>query len=143
MGKERDVKKTVGFIGLGIMGKPMAKNLLKAGFPLVVFSRSKERVQDLVKEGAVSADSPKELAERSGVIITMLPDSQQVEEVMLQKNGILEGARKDCLVIDMSSIDPQTTVRLHTEAKKKGVLRLEGKEYIVQDGDVITFLFNV
>ena len=117
--------KELGFIGLGVMGKPMAKNLIKAGYSLVVYDIIQESVSELAKFGAHIASSPKEVAERSDIIITMLPDSQQVEEVMLQKNGILEGARKDCLVIDMSSIDPQTTVRLHTEAKKKGVRMMD------------------
>ena len=125
MGKERDVKKTVGFIGLGIMGKPMAKNLLKAGFPLVVFSRSKERVQDLVKEGAVSADSPKELAERSGVIITMLPDSPEVKEVILGKDGVILGAKSASVAIDMSSINPLVTQEIARELKQKGVAMLD------------------
>ncbi len=77
------MRQTVGFIGLGIMGKPMARNLLKAGFSLVVFSRSVGSVQELVQEKALPAGSPREVAQRSGVVITMLPDSPDVEKVVL------------------------------------------------------------
>jgi 2-hydroxy-3-oxopropionate reductase len=98
------MKRTVGFIGLGIMGRPMAKNLLRAGFPLLVFSRSKGPVEDLVKEGALSADSPKGVAERSKVIITMLPDSPEVKEVVLGNDGVIQGAKPDTVVIDRKSV---------------------------------------
>jgi 2-hydroxy-3-oxopropionate reductase len=115
----------IGFIGLGVMGKPMAKNLLKAGYPLVIYDIVQETLSELIKSGAEAASNPKEVAVKSDIIITMLPDSPQVEEVMLRENGILEGARKGCLVIDMSSIDPQATVRLHTEAKRRGVRMMD------------------
>ena len=119
------MKKTVGFIGLGIMGKPMARNLLKAGFPLVVFSRSKRPVEELVKEGAVSGDSPREVAERSEVLITMLPDSPEVKEVILGKDGILQGAKTGTVVIDMSSINPLVTQEIAKILKEKGVDMLD------------------
>lgn len=119
------MKRVVGFIGLGIMGRPMAKNLLKAGFPLVVFSRSKKPVEDLIKEGALSADSPKGVAIQSDVIITMLPDSPEVSEVILGTNGVIRGARPGAVVIDMSSIKPLVTQEIARKLKKKGVKMLD------------------
>jgi 2-hydroxy-3-oxopropionate reductase len=119
------MKRRVGFIGLGIMGKPMAKNLLRAGFPLVVFSRRKGPVEDLVKEGALSADSPKGVAERSEAIITMLPDSPEVKEVVLGKDGVIQGAKPDAVVIDMSSINPLVTQEIGRTLKEKGVKMLD------------------
>ena len=119
------MKKTVGFIGLGIMGKPMAKNLLKAGFSLVVFNRSKGPVEELVREGAISADSAKGVAERAEMIITMLPDSPEVREVIVGKNGVVEGAKAGSVVIDMSSINPQVTQEISRTLEEKGVKMLD------------------
>jgi len=119
------MKRTVGFIGLGIMGKPMAKNLLETGFPLVVFNRSKMPVNYLVKEGALSADSPKEVAKQAEVIITMLPDSPEVEEVILGKEGVIHGAKPGFVVIDMSSINPLVTKEIARKLKEKGVGMLD------------------
>jgi len=115
----------LGFIGLGIMGRPMAKNLLKAGFSLTVFNRSKGAVEELVNEGALSADSPKEVALTSEGVITMLPDSPDVEEVILGKNGVILGARPGSVVIDMSSINPLVTKNVAEELKKHGVAMLD------------------
>ncbi len=123
--KEKTMKKTVGFIGLGIMGKPMAKNLLKAGFPLVVFSRSKGPVDELVKEKARSAGSPREVAEQSEVIITMLPDSADVKEVILGRDGVIEGVTSDAVIMDMSSINPMVTREIAQALKKRGVEMLD------------------
>ena len=119
------MKKKLGFIGLGIMGRPMAKNLLKAGFSLTVFNRSKGPAEELVKEGALSAGSPKDVAMRSEVVITMLPDSPEVEEVILGKNGVILGARPGSVVIDMSSINPLVTKKVAGELKKNGVAMLD------------------
>jgi 2-hydroxy-3-oxopropionate reductase len=119
------MKKRVGFIGLGIMGKPMAKNLLKAGFPLVVFSRSKGPVAELVKEGALSADSSKGVAERAEVIITMLPDSPEVKEVVLGEGGVIQGVKPGAVVIDMSSINPLVTQEIARTLDVKGVKMLD------------------
>lgn len=119
------MKKKVGFIGLGIMGKPMAMNLLKAGFNLVVFSRSKRPVEDLVKEKTLSANSPKEVAERSEVIITMLPDSPEVQEVILGKDGVIQGIKPGSVVIDMSSINPLVTQEIAKVLKEKEVKMLD------------------
>jgi 2-hydroxy-3-oxopropionate reductase len=119
------MKKKVGFIGLGIMGKPMAKNLLKAGFHLVVFSRNKRSVGELVQEMAIHADSPKEVAERAEVIITMLPDSAEVQEVILGKDGVIQGIKPGSVVIDMSSINPLVTQEIAGTLKGKGVEMLD------------------
>ncbi len=97
----------IGFIGLGIMGKPMAKNLLKAGHELVVFDINEGPVQELVRAGAVAGASPKDVAAKADVIITMLPDSAQVKEVLL--GGVIEGARTGAIVVDMSSIAPRAS----------------------------------
>ena len=99
----------VGFIGLGIMGKPMAKNLLAAGFDLTVQSRSPGPVEELVAAGASRASDPAEVAAASGITITMLPDTPDVEQVMLGARGVLDGASPGSLVLDMSSIDPAPT----------------------------------
>lgn len=96
----------VGFIGLGIMGKPMSKNLLKAGYSLVVMDRNLQAVAEVVAAGATSAESAKAVAEQCDVIITMLPNSPQVKEVALGEGGIIEGAKAGTTVIDMSSIAP-------------------------------------
>ena len=119
------MKKTVGFIGLGIMGRPMAKNLLKAGFPLVVHSRSKGSVEDLVKEGALAALSPKDVAGRSDVIITMLPDSPEVRDVVLGENGVIHGIRPDSILVDMSSINPLVTIEIAKALGERGVKMLD------------------
>jgi 2-hydroxy-3-oxopropionate reductase len=119
------VKKKLGFIGLGIMGKPMAKNLLKAGFNLVVFSRSNGPVEELVKEKALSANSPGEVAEHSEVIITMLPDSPEVEEIILGKDGVIRGTKPGSIVIDMSSINPLVTQEIAKALKEKEVEMLD------------------
>jgi 2-hydroxy-3-oxopropionate reductase len=111
----------IGFIGAGIMGKPMAKNLIKAGYNLVVYDINKEPVKELVSLGAEEGFSPKDVAERTDVIITMLPDSPQVEEVILGVNGVLEGARRGSVIIDMSSIAPAVSKEIAKRAEEKGI----------------------
>ena len=111
----------IGFIGLGIMGKPMARNLLKAGFPLVVHNRSRTAVDELSKEGAQPAASSKEVAATSEVIITMLPDSPDVELVYAGENGVFAGAKTGVLLLDMSSISPVVARKLAGEAEKRGL----------------------
>ncbi len=96
----------IGFIGLGIMGKPMSRNLLKAGYEVVVYNRSPKSIEELVDAGAEAGASPKNVAERCDIIITMLPNSPQVQEVILGANGVIEGVRPGAIVIDMSSIAP-------------------------------------
>jgi 2-hydroxy-3-oxopropionate reductase len=119
------MKRTVGFIGLGIMGKPMAQNLLRAGFPLVVFNRSRGPVEDLVKEGASPAESAKGVAERVEVIITMLPDSPDVKEVVLGKDGVVQGLKPGSVVMDMSSINPLVTQEIAQKLKERGIEMLD------------------
>ncbi|MBT2697184.1 2-hydroxy-3-oxopropionate reductase [Bacillus sp. ISL-40] len=110
----------VGFIGLGIMGKPMALNLIKAGFTLTVNDLNQDAVHQVVEAGAVAAHSAKEVAENSDVIITMLPASKHVEQVVLSENGILAGAKAGSVIIDMSSITPEVSRELAAAAAKKG-----------------------
>lgn len=115
----------IGFIGLGVMGKPMAKNLIKAGYSLIVYDIFPGSVEELAKAGAKKAESPKDVAQRSELIITMLPDSPQVEEVTLGKDGVLEGAKSGSVIIDMSSIAPSVSQKVAAQAKAKGVEMLD------------------
>lgn len=115
----------VGFIGLGIMGKPMAKNLLKAGYELVVTNRSKSSVEELVALGATGVNSAKEVAQLSDLIITMLPNSPQVKEVILGENGVIDGVKEGAVVIDMSSIAPLASQEVSAELANKGVELLD------------------
>jgi 2-hydroxy-3-oxopropionate reductase len=116
---------TVGFIGLGIMGRPMAKNLLKAGYPLVVHSRSQGPVQELVGAGAKAASSCRDVAAQVDVLITMLPNSPDVELAALGKDGIIEGARRGLLYLDMSTISPLVSQKVGTALAEKGVRMLD------------------
>ena len=118
-------KKRIGFIGLGVMGKPMATNLLKASYPLTVWNRTRSKMKDLVVMGAYGASSPKEVAERSDVVITMVTDSPDVEEVVLGPNGVIHGARPGLILIDMSTISPIVTRKIANELAKKGVKMLD------------------
>ena len=113
-------KPIIGFIGLGIMGKPMARNLLKAGYSLIVHNRSRASVDELSKEGAQTAASSQEVAARSEVVITMLLDSPDVELVYSGEQGVFAGAKPGMLLIDMSSISPVVSRRLAAEAEKRG-----------------------
>jgi 2-hydroxy-3-oxopropionate reductase len=111
---------TVGFIGLGVMGKPMAGHIVKAGFPVVVHSRSRGPVDELAAAGAKAAASPADVARHATVVITMLPDTSDVEAVLTSASGVLAGLQKDALVIDMSSISPVVTERLAALVAAKG-----------------------
>ncbi len=115
----------VGYIGLGIMGKPMARNILKHGFPLVVHNRSQASVEELVKEGALSAASPQEVAEQVDVVFTNLPDSPDVEKVVLGETGILAGAHEGLIYVDNSTIKPMVARTIADRLKEKGVLSLD------------------
>jgi 2-hydroxy-3-oxopropionate reductase len=115
----------VGFIGLGIMGKPMARNLMRAGYSLVMHNRSRAAVDELSKEGAQPAASPQEVAARSEVLITMLPDSPDVELVYVGEQGVLAGAKPGMLLIDMSSISPIVARKLAADAQKAGMDMLD------------------
>ncbi len=114
-----------GFIGLGIMGRPMAKNLLKAGYELVVYDIVAPAVAEIAAAGAETAASPREVAERAEIIITMLPNSPHVKEVVLGKNGILEGAKPGSIIVDMSSIAPLAAKEVAAQAELKGVEMLD------------------
>jgi 2-hydroxy-3-oxopropionate reductase len=115
----------LGFIGLGIMGKPMAKNLLKAGYELVVYDIFKESVAELVAAGAKAGSSSKNVAEQTDIVITMLPNSPQVRTVVLGKDGVIEGVKKGQIVVDMSSIAPLASREIAGELSKKGVEMLD------------------
>ena len=115
----------IGFIGLGIMGKPMARNLLKAGYDLTVYDIVGEAVEEVVGDGASGASSSAEVAAATDKIITMLPDSADSERVILGPGGVLEGAKPGSLVIDMSSIAPSVSRRIAAEAEAKGVDALD------------------
>ena len=115
----------IGFIGLGIMGRPMARNLLKAGYSLVVHSRSRGPVDEIVKAGAVAAASPKDVAGQCDVLITMLPNSPDVEQVTLGPSGIIEGARRGLVLADMSTISPIVSQRIGAAMQARGVAMLD------------------
>lgn len=115
----------VGLIGLGIMGKPMAKNLLKAAFPLTVWNRTPARMDELVASGAARAESPRQVAENADIIITMVSDSPDVEQVILGAAGVLHGVRAGSVVIDMSTISPQVTREIAAQLAAKNVAMLD------------------
>ncbi|MEK3723168.1 2-hydroxy-3-oxopropionate reductase [Paenibacillus sp. FSL H8-0034] len=115
----------IGFIGLGIMGKPMATNLLKAGYPLYVYNRSSQAVDELKALGATSKSSPREVAEASDMIITMLPDSPQVEQVIFGDNGVIAGISSGKIVVDMSSINPIAVKQMAAKLDAVGVSMLD------------------
>jgi 3-hydroxyisobutyrate dehydrogenase len=111
----------VGFIGLGIMGKPMARNLLKAGFLLTAYSRRRGAVEEIMADGAAGAHSPREVAEHSDVVITIVTDTPDVRQVVLGENGILSGFRPGGIIIDMSTISPTITREIASIAQAQGV----------------------
>ncbi|TET08443.1 2-hydroxy-3-oxopropionate reductase [Candidatus Aerophobetes bacterium] len=118
-------KPKIGFIGTGIMGKPMAKNLIDAGYKLVVYDINQDAVTELMNYGAETANSPKEVAQKAEVIITMLPDSFQVKEVALGDKGLIEGVKNDQIYIDMSSIEPLIAKKVAEKLGEKGVKTLD------------------
>ena len=115
----------VGFIGLGIMGKPMAKNVLKAGYELVVTTHNPKTIEEMTALGAEGAANGAEVAAKADVIITMLPNSPQVREVCLGEGGIMETGTEKTVVIDMSSIDPTESKAIAAELAKKGIELLD------------------
>lgn len=123
----------VGYIGLGLMGKSMARNILNAGFPLVVHNRSREVVEELQAEGAKTANSPAEVAEQVDVVFTNLPDSPDVELVTLGIGGIIEGAHQGLIFVDNSTIKPATARHIAEKMGEKGVLCLDAP---VSGGDI-------
>src|SRR6185437_3835864 len=141
----------IGFIGLGIMGKPMVRNLLKGGYAVVVHNRSKAAVDELTAAGAAAGGSSSGTAAQCDVLVTMLPDGPDVEAVVLGKDGVLEGARKGAIVVDMSSINPVTAQKIAAACEAKGVAfidapvsggepkAIEGTLTIMAGGDQATF----
>jgi 3-hydroxyisobutyrate dehydrogenase len=115
----------VGFIGLGIMGRPMARNLLKAGYPLTVWNRSQPGIEELIRDGASPGSSPEDVARHSDVIITIVTDSPDVEKVALGPKGIIEGGRSGLVHIDMSTISPAVTRRIASRLAEKGIEMLD------------------
>lgn len=115
----------VGLIGLGIMGKPMARNLLKAGLPLTVYNRTRSKAEELVQEGARVADTPAAVARESDVIITVVTNSPDVEEVVLGHGGVLEGVRQGSVLIDMSTISPDVTRAIGDRLAERDVAMLD------------------
>lgn len=111
----------IGFIGLGVMGKRMAMNVLKGGYELTVSDLNKDAVKELVDAGAKEANTPAEVAEGKDVIFTSLPNSAIVEAVILGKNGVLEGAKEGAIVVDLSSITPKSIQNIARKASEKGV----------------------
>jgi len=123
----------VGYIGLGLMGKSIARNILKAGFPLVVHNRSRAAVDELVAEGAIAASSPAVVAAQSDIVFTNLPDSPDVEKVILGERGIIEAAHDGLIVIDNSTIKPASARMIATKLAMKGVFSLDAP---VSGGDI-------
>lgn len=117
--------KKIGFIGVGIMGKPMSKNLIDSGYKLLVYDINKEVLNEVVEYGAEKSNSPKNVAKNSDIIITMLPNSPHVKNVVLGENGVIEGVRRGQILIDMSSIDPLVSKKVSKELEKKGVEMLD------------------
>ena len=123
----------VGFIGLGIMGMPMARNLMKANFEVVAYNRTAAKAEALAKEGARAAKSPRELATECPVVITIVSDTPDVEAVILGKDGVIEGIKPGSVVIDMSTVSPKATRDIAARLKEKGVDMLDAP---VSGGDV-------
>jgi 2-hydroxy-3-oxopropionate reductase len=123
----------IGYIGLGLMGKSMARNILRSGYLLVVFNRSRTAMDELAKEGAQLASSPQEIAAQVDVVFTNLPDSSDVEQVVLGNNGIIEGAHKGLIFVDNSTINSTTSRKIAAALERKGVMSLDAP---VSGGDI-------
>ena len=124
----------IGFVGLGIMGRPMAKNLMEAGYELVLYNRTRKKAEELAKEGGAEvAESLEEVAHESDLIITMLPGPPEVEEVVAGEDGLLEGAGEGSLIVDMSTSSPVLARELAPAAEEKGASMLDAP---VSGGDV-------
>ena len=130
----------IGFVGLGIMGKPMVRNLMKAGYSLTVYDIIGTSIEEAATDGATPASSAKEVAQKTPVVITMVPDSADSEAAILGPNGVLEGASRGSVVIDMSSIAPGTSQKISAACEAQGVrfLRMEAGSavFAVGSGDL-------
>jgi 2-hydroxy-3-oxopropionate reductase len=115
----------IGFIGLGIMGKPMAQNLSKAGYPLAVYARRPDMMQPLVNMGAVACENPQAVAAQSDIIFTIVSDTPDVEQVILGEQGVIQGAQAGSVVVDMSTISPSATRHMAELLAKKGIQMLD------------------
>jgi 2-hydroxy-3-oxopropionate reductase len=134
LAKGDQMPEKIGFVGLGIMGGPMARNLMRAGYELVLYNRTRSKAEELAAEvGAKVAEIPKEVARSSGVIFTMLPGPPEVEEVVAGEDGLLEGAGEGSLIIDMSTSSPVLARELARIARERGVGMLDAP---VSGGDV-------
>ncbi len=127
------MEQRIGYIGLGLMGKPIARNLMKAGYPLTVHNRSRSPVDELVAEGASGASTALEVAQVSDIVFTNLPDSPDVEAVVLGTNGILEGSRPGMIFVDNSTIKPETARNIAARLDEVGVMALDAP---VSGGDI-------
>lgn len=125
--------RTVGYIGLGLMGKSIARNIMKAGFPLVVYNRSRQAIEEMVSEGAKEAASPADVAAQVDVVFTNLPDSPDVEQVVLSQRGIIEGAHNDLIFVDNSTIKPASARLISRVLSDRGVACLDAP---VSGGDI-------
>ena len=119
------MRESIGFIGLGIMGMPMARDLIKAGFDVTVYNRTRSKAEQLAEEGAGIADSPGELARTCSIIITIISDTPDVKSVILGEHGIIESIQPGSVVIDMSTISPQVTREITDRLKEKVVSMLD------------------
>ena len=128
-----NIMNTIGFIGLGLMGKPMAINLIKAGYSVIVYNRSKPAIDELVSMGASSAKSPKDLAQQVNIIISILPDAPDTKQVLFGKNGVIEGINPNSIFIDMSTISPIQTKLIGSKLLEKHVSMLDAP---VSGGDI-------
>lgn len=126
-------KPSVGFIGLGIMGLPMAGHILEAGFPLTAYNRTRSKAEGLRERGASTADSPAQLAARSEIIVVMVSDSPDVEAVVAGPEGVMKGIRPNSVVVDMSTISPQTERKLDESLQERGCRLVDAP---VSGGDV-------
>ena len=135
------MRPTVGFIGLGLMGKPMAQNLLRAGFPLVVWNRTRSKADDLVRDGAKLAANPREAAAQADVLITIVSDPPALEDVLFGADGAMAGLRKGSLLIDSSTVSPETARRVAAACAERGVDFLDapvtGGTWGAQKGELI------
>lgn len=123
----------IGFVGIGVMGRSMATNLLNAGYPVVVYSRTKEKAQGLLEQGAKWGDSPKAVAKEANVIITIVGYPSDVEEVYLGENGLVPNGKENTYLIDMTTSTPSLATEIHTAAKRKGIHVLDAP---VSGGDI-------
>jgi 3-hydroxyisobutyrate dehydrogenase-like beta-hydroxyacid dehydrogenase len=141
---EVTLKASLGFIGLGLMGSPMAARLLDAGHPLAVFNRTKEKAAGIISKGAVWCESPKEVAERSDMVFSMLANSQALAETATGNGGVIQGIRKGCTHVDMSTVSPMTTKQLGVEYQKRGCFFMHspvlGSVPQATDGSLLLFV---